>query len=43
MTLGDQDIDFSPSFTMFLTTRDSTVEFPPDIYISYLYLIFQRS
>jgi dynein heavy chain 1 len=31
MTLGDQDIDFSPSFTMFFTTRDSTVEFPPDI------------
>jgi dynein heavy chain 1, cytosolic len=31
ITLGDQDIDFSPSFTMFLTTRDPTVEFAPDI------------
>ena len=30
ITLGDQDIDFSPSFTMFLTTRDPTVEFAPD-------------
>ena len=25
--LGDQDIDFSPSFTIFLSTRDPTVEF----------------
>ena len=25
ITLGDQDIDFSPSFTIFLTTRDPTV------------------
>lgn len=31
ITLGDQDIDFSPAFTMFLSTRDPTVEFPPDI------------
>lgn len=31
ITLGDQDIDFSPRFTMFLSTRDPTVEFPPDI------------
>ena len=31
ITLGDQDIDFSPTFTMFLSTRDPTVEFPPDI------------
>lgn len=31
ITLGDQDIDFSPMFTMFLSTRDPTVEFPPDI------------
>jgi len=31
ITLGDQDIDFSPMFTMFLSTRDPTVEFPPDV------------
>ncbi|KAJ9474533.1 putative Dynein heavy chain, cytoplasmic (putative) [Pseudozyma hubeiensis] len=29
--LGSQDIDFSPSFNMFLTTRDPSVEFSPDI------------
>jgi dynein heavy chain 1, cytosolic len=29
--LGSQDIDFSPAFTMFLTTRDPSVEFSPDI------------
>ncbi len=29
--LGTQDIDFSPSFTMFLSTRDPSVEFSPDI------------
>lgn len=29
--IGNQDIDFSPSFTMFLSTRDPSVEFPPDI------------
>ena len=29
--LGNQDIDFSPSFIMFLTTRDPSVEFSPDI------------
>ncbi|KAF8528024.1 dynein heavy chain protein 1 [Hysterangium stoloniferum] len=29
--LGSQDIDFSPSFTMFLATRDPSVEFSPDI------------
>ncbi|KAL6300243.1 dynein heavy chain, N-terminal region 2-domain-containing protein, partial [Sparassis latifolia] len=28
--LGNQDIDFSPSFTMFLSTRDPSVEFSPD-------------
>eukprot|EP00124_Ichthyophonus_hoferi_P001082 Ihof_evm1s50 gene=Ihof_evmTU1s50 len=28
--LGDQDIDFSPSFNIFLTTRDPTVNFSPD-------------
>ena len=31
ITLGDQDIDLCPSFTIFLSTRDPTVEFPPDI------------
>jgi dynein heavy chain 1 len=29
--IGNQDIDFSPSFTMFLSTRDTSVEFSPDI------------
>ncbi|RXW18442.1 hypothetical protein EST38_g7401 [Candolleomyces aberdarensis] len=29
--LGSQDIDFSPSFTMFLSTRDPSIEFSPDI------------
>ncbi|KAF8321764.1 dynein heavy chain protein 1 [Clavulina sp. PMI_390] len=29
--LGSQDIDFSPAFTMFLSTRDPSVEFSPDI------------
>lgn len=29
--IGNQDIDFSPSFTMFLSTRDPSVEFSPDI------------
>lgn len=31
ITLGDQDIDLSPSFLIILSTRDPTVEFPPDI------------
>jgi dynein heavy chain 1, cytosolic len=31
VTVGDQDIDFSPSFEMFLTTRDSTAVFTPDL------------
>lgn len=31
ISLGDQDIDLSPSFCIFLSTRDSTIEFPPDI------------
>ncbi|XP_071963522.1 cytoplasmic dynein 1 heavy chain 1-like [Antedon mediterranea] len=31
ISLGDQDIDLSPSFTIFLSTRDPTVEFAPDI------------
>jgi dynein heavy chain 1 len=29
--LGNQDIDFSPSFTMYLSTRDPSVEFSPDV------------
>lgn len=29
--LGSQDIDFSPSFTMFLATKDPLVEFPSDV------------
>ncbi|KAJ3021261.1 hypothetical protein HKX48_008890 [Thoreauomyces humboldtii] len=29
--LGGQDIDFSPSFTLFLSTRDPSVDFPPDL------------
>ena len=31
ITLGDQDIDLSLSFTIFLSTRDPSVEFPPDL------------
>ncbi|CAM9594499.1 unnamed protein product [Lampetra planeri] len=31
ITLGDQDIDLSPSFVIFLSTRDPTAEFPPDL------------
>ncbi|KAI1728166.1 dynein heavy chain and region d6 of dynein motor domain-containing protein [Ditylenchus destructor] len=31
ITLGDQDIDFSPAFKIYMVTRDSSVEFPPDI------------
>lgn len=31
ISLGDQDIDLSPSFCIFLSTRDPTVEFSPDI------------
>jgi len=29
--LGDQEIDFSPSFSMYMTTRDATFQFPPDV------------
>eukprot|EP01096_Ripella_sp_DP13-Kostka_P011830 TRINITY_DN484_c0_g1_i1.p1 TRINITY_DN484_c0_g1~~TRINITY_DN484_c0_g1_i1.p1 ORF type:complete len:4631 (+),score=2721.08 TRINITY_DN484_c0_g1_i1:206-14098(+) len=29
--LGDQDIDFSPSFVIFLATRDPTAHFTPDL------------
>ncbi|KAG9509180.1 Dynein heavy chain, cytoplasmic, partial [Fragariocoptes setiger] len=31
ISLGDQDIDLSPSFAIFLSTRDPSVEFSPDI------------
>ncbi|XP_065684969.1 cytoplasmic dynein 1 heavy chain 1 isoform X1 [Hydra vulgaris] len=31
ITLGDQDIDLSPAFTIFLSTRDPTIDFPPDL------------
>eukprot|EP00731_Ephydatia_muelleri_P024350 Em0016g621a len=31
ITLGDQDIDLSPSFVIFLATRDPSVEFAPDL------------
>ncbi|KAJ9053275.1 dynein heavy chain [Entomophthora muscae] len=29
--LGGQDIDFSPAFMLFLSTRDPSVNFPPDV------------
>ena len=29
--LGDIDVDFSPTFTMVLTTRDNTSQFTPDL------------
>ena len=31
MRLGDQDIDFSPSFSLYLSTRDSSCRFSPDL------------
>ncbi|CAJ0586752.1 unnamed protein product, partial [Mesorhabditis spiculigera] len=31
ITIGDQEIILSPSFEIFLFTRDSSAEFPPDI------------
>ncbi|CAD5206375.1 unnamed protein product [Bursaphelenchus okinawaensis] len=31
ITIGDQDIDLSPAFKVFLVTRDSSVNFPPDV------------
>ena len=31
ITVGDSDIDFSPAFTMFLLTRDPTIQFAPDL------------
>ena len=40
ITLGDQDIDLSPTFSIFLSTRDPTVEFPPDIGCRVTYVNF---
>ncbi|CAI4230233.1 unnamed protein product [Auanema sp. JU1783] len=31
ITIGDQDIDLSPAFQIFLITRDPSVEFTPDV------------
>ncbi|KAK2722142.1 hypothetical protein QYM36_002631, partial [Artemia franciscana] len=31
ISLGGQDIDFSPAFTIFLSTRDPSVQFSPDL------------
>eukprot|EP00928_Gymnodinium_smaydae_P025254 TRINITY_DN20180_c0_g1_i4.p1 TRINITY_DN20180_c0_g1~~TRINITY_DN20180_c0_g1_i4.p1 ORF type:complete len:4280 (-),score=1133.62 TRINITY_DN20180_c0_g1_i4:296-13135(-) len=31
ISLGNQDIDFSPSFELFMCTRDSTLQFTPDL------------
>ena len=31
MRLGDQDIDFSPTFCIYLSTRDSSCRFSPDL------------
>ncbi|PIO76653.1 putative ATP synthase F1, delta subunit [Teladorsagia circumcincta] len=31
ITIGDQDIDLSPAFQIFLITRDASVEFTPDV------------
>eukprot|EP00457_Paulinella_chromatophora_P000017 gb/GEZN01000017.1/.p1 GENE.gb/GEZN01000017.1/~~gb/GEZN01000017.1/.p1 ORF type:complete len:4783 (-),score=794.37 gb/GEZN01000017.1/:118-14466(-) len=31
ITVGDKEIDFSPSFTIFLSTRDPTCYFTPDL------------
>ena len=31
MRVGDQEIDFSPTFTLILTTRNATHQFPPDL------------
>lgn len=29
--VGDQEIDFSPTFTMFMITRNSSATFTPDL------------
>ena len=31
ITIGDQDIDLSPTFAIYLSTRDPTIEFPADL------------
>jgi len=31
ITLGDKELDFSPTFTIFLSTRDPTCHFTPDL------------
>uniref|UniRef100_A0AC35TT30 DHC_N1 domain-containing protein n=1 Tax=Rhabditophanes sp. KR3021 TaxID=114890 RepID=A0AC35TT30_9BILA len=31
ITIGDQDIDLSPAFQIYLITRDASVQFPPDV------------
>ncbi|VDO77217.1 unnamed protein product [Schistosoma curassoni] len=31
ITIGDQDIDLSPTFRIFLSTRDPSVDFPADV------------
>ena len=31
ITVGDQDIDFSPSFNMVMVTRDASAIFTPDL------------
>ncbi|CAH8499822.1 unnamed protein product [Heterobilharzia americana] len=31
ITIGDQDIDLSPTFSIFLSTRDPSVDFPADV------------
>merc|ERR550534_1236156 len=31
ISVGDQEIDFSPSFTMFMSTRDANAVFTPDM------------
>ncbi|XP_061172861.1 cytoplasmic dynein 1 heavy chain 1-like isoform X1 [Saccostrea echinata] len=31
ITLGDQEIDFFPKFTIFLSTRNPNADFPPDL------------
>ncbi|EEA07374.1 dynein heavy chain family protein [Cryptosporidium muris RN66] len=31
ITVGDNDVDFSPQFNMYLTTQDPTIQFGPDI------------
>jgi len=39
ITLGDQDIDLSPSFTIFLSTRDPTVSLD-NMFVCFLLIAF---